>query len=48
MLEPRDIDEYLLPTERRVIISLRDEGTIGDEALRAIERDLDLEELRLA
>lgn len=38
----------LIATERRVIISLRDEGTIGDEALRAIEHDLDLEELRLA
>lgn len=38
----------LIATERRVIIGLRDEGTIGDEALRAIEHELDLEELRLA
>ena len=37
----------VLAAEREVIIRLRDEGTIGDEALRAIERDLDLEELRL-
>ena len=38
----------VLAAEREVIIGLRDEGVIGDEALRAIERDLDLEELRLA
>jgi monovalent cation/hydrogen antiporter len=38
----------LIATERRAIIHLRDEGIIGDEALRAIERDLDLEELRLS
>jgi CPA1 family monovalent cation:H+ antiporter len=37
----------LIDTERRVIIRLRDEGAIGDEVLHAIERDLDLEELRL-
>ena len=37
----------LIATERLAIIALRDEGIIGDEALRSIERDLDLEELRL-
>lgn len=37
----------LLQTQRRELILLRDEGMIGDEAMRRIERDLDLEEARL-
>jgi Na+/H+ antiporter len=37
----------LLQTQRRVLIELRNEGEIGDEAMHRIERDLDLEESRL-
>ena len=37
----------LISTERRTIIHLRDQGVIGDEVLRIIERELDLEELGL-
>jgi monovalent cation/hydrogen antiporter len=37
----------LLKAERQAIIDLRDRDVIGDEALRRVERDLDLEESRL-
>lgn len=40
------LQRELLRAEREVVIRLRDEGGLGDEALRRIERDLDLEELR--
>ena len=32
--------------ERAAVIELRDRGAINDEALRRVERELDLEELR--
>jgi len=32
---------------RQAVLELRGRGEIGDEAWRRIERDLDLEELRL-
>lgn len=47
--EERDheaIRRAVLAAERLAIIELRDRGVIGDEALRRVERDLDLEELR--
>jgi CPA1 family monovalent cation:H+ antiporter len=34
--------------ERRVLIRLRDEGKVGDETLRTVERELDLMESRIA
>jgi monovalent cation/hydrogen antiporter len=37
----------LLGAQRRVLIELRNEGKIGDEAMHRIEHDLDLEESRL-
>jgi CPA1 family monovalent cation:H+ antiporter len=37
----------LLRTERQVVLQLRDQGLISDDALRRIERSLDYEELRL-
>ena len=40
------LQREVLRAEREVVIRLRDEGVIGDEALRRIERDLDIEELR--
>ena len=37
----------LLDAEREAVLRLRSEGKIGDEAMRRIERDLDLEDSRL-
>jgi CPA1 family monovalent cation:H+ antiporter len=37
----------LLRAQRKTLVSLRDEGEIGDEAMHRIEHDLDLEESRL-
>ena len=39
--------QELLSTERATVIQLRNEGLINDGVLRLVERDLDLEELRL-
>src|SRR5687767_15881274 len=36
----------LLLAQRNALVRLRNEGTISDEALHRIERDLDLEETR--
>jgi CPA1 family monovalent cation:H+ antiporter len=38
----------MLSAERTMVIRLRNQGAIGDEVLHRIERDLDLEEVRLA
>jgi CPA1 family monovalent cation:H+ antiporter len=38
----------LLTAERVSLVALRDSGVIGDEVLHRVERDLDLEEVRLA
>jgi CPA1 family monovalent cation:H+ antiporter len=37
----------LLEAERRAVISLRDKGVIGDQVMRQVQRDLDLETLVL-
>jgi hypothetical protein len=37
----------LLEAEREAVLRLRSEGKIGDEVMRKIERDLDLEDSRL-
>ena len=42
----RRLQRELLRAERDMVIQLRDDGTIGDEALHRIERDLDFEEVR--
>jgi monovalent cation/hydrogen antiporter len=47
--EERDheaIRRAVLAAERLAVISMRDSGVISDEAMRRVERDLDLEELR--
>ena len=44
--EHEAIRRAVLAAERMAILELRDQGALGDEALRRIERDLDLEELR--
>ncbi len=41
------IREDVLQAERDAVITLRDQGRIDDEALRTMERELDLEEERL-
>jgi len=43
----RALREELLAAERATIVELRDEGVIDDETMHRIERDLDLEEVRL-
>jgi monovalent cation/hydrogen antiporter len=56
-LDPADLDgdhvathdrlrREVIQAQRLAIIDLRNRGAIGDDALRRIERDLDLEELR--
>lgn len=50
IVPPTHTDELhreLIQTERYMLVKLRDDGTINDEVLRRIERDLDLQELRL-
>ena len=37
----------LIEAERRAVVEMRNVGEIGDEVMRRIERDLDLEESRL-
>ena len=37
----------LLDAERATLVALRDRAVIGDEALRRVQRDLDLDDLRL-
>jgi CPA1 family monovalent cation:H+ antiporter len=44
----RRLQQELLAAERNAVVRLRNRGTINDQTLRAIQRDLDLEELRLA
>ena len=45
-MEHDDIRRAVIAAERLAIIALRDRGEIGDDALRTVERDLDLDELR--
>jgi monovalent cation/hydrogen antiporter len=45
-LEHQEIRLAVVAAQRDAVIQLRDDGVIGDEALRAVERDLDLEALR--
>jgi len=43
----RALGRELIDAQRRAVLSLRGEGRINDEVLRRIERDLDLEAVRL-
>ncbi len=47
LFEHRRIRRAVLDAEREAVIGLRDDGVISDETLRVLERDLDLEELRM-
>ena len=45
-LEHDEIRRAVISAERLAVLDLRDRGEISDDALRAVERDLDLDELR--
>ena len=45
-LEHQEIRLAVVAAQRDAVIGLRDDGVIGDDALRLIERDLDLEAVR--
>lgn len=45
-IEHAAIRQAVIDAQRLAIIDLRDRGVIGDQALRQVERELDLEELR--
>jgi monovalent cation/hydrogen antiporter len=45
-MEHDEIRRAVIAAERLAVLELRDRGEISDEALRAVERDLDLDELR--
>ena len=47
ILEHAIIRREVIQAEREAVIRLRDRNRISDEALRRVQRDLDLEELRL-
>ncbi|OAI39535.1 hypothetical protein AYO38_01460 [bacterium SCGC AG-212-C10] len=47
MLEHSLIRRAVIDTERAIVLELRDRGEISDEVRRRIERDLDLDELRV-
>ena len=46
-LEHSQIRRELIEAERRAAAELHERGVIDDEILRRLERDLDLEELRM-
>jgi monovalent cation/hydrogen antiporter len=47
LIEHRAIRHAVLEAQRNAILELRDSGVINDDVLREVERDLDLEELRM-
>jgi monovalent cation/hydrogen antiporter len=46
-VEHEEIQRGVIAAERTAVIELRDNGQINDQTLRLIERELDLEELRM-
>jgi monovalent cation/hydrogen antiporter len=47
VLEHRKIRRAVIDAERAAVLDLRDRGLIDDHAWRTVERDIDLEELRM-
>ena len=47
LLEHRLIRRAVIDAERAAVLRLRDRGAIDDDVWRRVERDLDLEELRM-
>src|SRR5258706_105542 len=46
-VEHEQIQRGVIAAQRSAVIELRDRGEINDETLRVVERELDLEELRM-
>jgi CPA1 family monovalent cation:H+ antiporter len=46
-IEHETIQRGVIAAQRTAVIELRDQGEINDETLRLVERELDLEELRM-
>ncbi len=46
-IEHETIQRGVIAAQRTAVIELRDQGEINDETLRQVERELDLEELRM-
>jgi CPA1 family monovalent cation:H+ antiporter len=46
-IEHEEIQQGVIAAQRSAVIELRDRGRINDLTLRTIERELDLEELRM-
>jgi len=46
-VEHEEIQRAVIAAQREAVIELRDRGVINDQTLRTIERELDLEELRM-
>jgi len=46
-LEHEEIQRGVIAAQRTAVIELRDRGEINDQTLRAVERELDLEEIRM-
>jgi CPA1 family monovalent cation:H+ antiporter len=47
LVEHRAIRRSVIDAERNAVIQLRDDGEISDDVLRRVERDLDLEQVRM-
>ena len=47
LIEHRQIRRAVIDAEREAVLRMREDGAISDEAYRRVERDLDLEELRM-
>ena len=47
LIEHRQIRMAVLAAERESLLTLRERGAISEEVHRVVERDLDLEELRM-
>jgi CPA1 family monovalent cation:H+ antiporter len=47
LVEHRQIRRAVIDAQREVVLRLRDRGVIDDDVLRTIERELDLEEVRM-
>jgi hypothetical protein len=47
LIEHRKIRRAVIDAERAAVLDLRDRGALDDKAWRRVERDLDLEELRM-
>jgi CPA1 family monovalent cation:H+ antiporter len=47
LVEHRQIRSEVIDAQRDALLAMRDRGAIDDDVLRRIERDLDLEEIRM-